>query len=531
MKVFGKVDSFVQSFAKILLFFGVIFLVLSFGINVLKNDKKEIVNTKTTIDSHQRNKMYSILAKGESSDDKTTKFFGRASRLAYCSLIGEACTNNPEDAQTDFKSSWVGIISGIIIIPYQNPPASGIYALRDSFENAGFIPQTYAAQGVGFASLKPIAKLWKLFRDFSYIFLVLILIIMGFMIMFRMKINPQTVVGLEQAIPSIILSLILITFSFAIAGFLIDLMYVLIAVGISLLSGANVGELVQSNTQHLQNKYIGGGFWTIWPYHGTMGALDTGHALYSIFPNFIKAVMGGFLNLFLIQILSFGKLNVVKYFIHSFRDIGAGTIQIGDLTQLIFLIFFLGYISIVSPFVPGIMLGILILFTLIFFLFRIFFMLLTSYIKIILLIVFAPVILILAGKTFSYWFKNLFAELMSFPIVIWINLVGYALINLTVENESLFRPPFLHEISGEAFGPIIGMGLILMTPKLIVGIKEMMGVKPGGIGIGPGIFFGGVAAVAGGAMSGLSTIGSLHYATAGLGVAAEKLGIKFGKKP
>lgn len=517
MKVIGKFDSLIQSSAKFILFFGVIFLILSFGFNLIQNDKKQIVTTNVDAVKYQREKIYSLLEQEKKTDDKAVRAFFTVYRSIFCSAIGEACTDNPADAAENFKSSWAGVISGLIMIPYQSPPASGVYALQNTLENAGFVPKTYAAQGIGFASLKPIAKLWKLFRDFSYIFLVLILIIMGFMIMFRMKINPQTVIGLEQAIPSIIISLILITFSFSIAGFLIDLMYVLIAVGISLLADANVGDLVRSNTQMLQNRYIGGGLLEIWPYKGTAGIFDTGQALYSIFPGFIQAVIGGVLTFPIANyFVHLGRGHLAEKTIYSFRDIAGATFGIGDLPQLIWVVVIIIVTTVLLPFIPAFLMGLLMFFTLIFFFFRIFFMLLASYIKIIMFIIFAPVILILSGRTFTFWFKNLFAEIMSFPIVIWINLIGYALINLTIANETLFRPPFLHEISGDAFGPIIGMGLILMTPKLVASVKEAMGVKPGGFGVGPGIFFGGVGAVAGGAMSGLSTIGSLHFALGGL---------------
>jgi len=53
---------------------------------------------------------------------------------------------------------------------------------------------------------------------------------MAFMIMFRVRISPQTVITVQSALPKIIFTLILITFSYAIAGFLIDLMYVVIGI-------------------------------------------------------------------------------------------------------------------------------------------------------------------------------------------------------------------------------------------------------------------------------------------------------------
>lgn len=45
------------------------------------------------------------------------------------------------------------------------------------------------------------------------------------MIMFRRKIDPQTVISIQSAIPKIIISLILITFSFAICGLMVDIIF------------------------------------------------------------------------------------------------------------------------------------------------------------------------------------------------------------------------------------------------------------------------------------------------------------------
>ena len=56
------------------------------------------------------------------------------------------------------------------------------------------------------------------------------------MIMFRVKINPQTVVSLQTMIPKLVTTLILITFSFAIAGLVIDMIYVFLLAIIGLLS-------------------------------------------------------------------------------------------------------------------------------------------------------------------------------------------------------------------------------------------------------------------------------------------------------
>lgn len=84
--------------------------------------------------------------------------------------------------------------------------------------------------GFGYNRLTPILSLWKITRNIAYFFFVIAMIIAAFMIMFKVKISPQAVVTLQTAIPKIAVSLILVTFSFAIAGFVIDLVYVIMGI-------------------------------------------------------------------------------------------------------------------------------------------------------------------------------------------------------------------------------------------------------------------------------------------------------------
>ena len=64
------------------------------------------------------------------------------------------------------------------------------------------------------------------------------MIVIGFMVMFRRKIDPKTVITVQNALPKIVLALLLVTFSYAIAAFMIDLMYLVMAIIINLLVSA-----------------------------------------------------------------------------------------------------------------------------------------------------------------------------------------------------------------------------------------------------------------------------------------------------
>ena len=127
-------------------------------------------------------------------------------------------------------SNWMpgGIIgaSNKYIGQLYTPPASGIEyiaSLKDEFLGI----QPAYAQGVGYVGLQPLLPIWQGMRNAVYVISSFFFIILGFMIMLRVKISPQATVTIQNAIPQLVTTLILVTFSYAIAGLLIDASYVL----------------------------------------------------------------------------------------------------------------------------------------------------------------------------------------------------------------------------------------------------------------------------------------------------------------
>lgn len=107
---------------------------------------------------------------------------------------------------------------------------SGISYVRHTIQKFGSVPTAHAqSPGFGFSALSgPIQDMWNGFRNIAFGLFVIATVVFAFMIMFRVKISPQVVITVQSAIPKIVISLILVTFSYAIAGFLIDLMYLVI---------------------------------------------------------------------------------------------------------------------------------------------------------------------------------------------------------------------------------------------------------------------------------------------------------------
>ncbi len=519
-------------FKKTLLLLRKLFLVVAVYVSVvsllfyfINKDKPKI-----SYDPIQKNRenIYKVLSDKKLASTKEGKISLAIYRIVVCGTLGEACTDNPDDGEKNYKTSILGMMSNMIVLPYINPPASGAYWVYSGLQNSGFIPKTYAAEGIGFAAVKPFMNLWKVFRDITYLILVLIMISIGFMIMFRMKINPQTVISVENSLPRIVIALLLITFSFAIAGFLIDIMYFMIGIAIYIMS--NNGSFY--NPADFQQKLISGDLGSLGefmiPNKGGIPILSSfdflfrlGNELLKIMPLFVNIlirgivglILGGWLFFQLSNISTLGKVTEI------FDNIDAFTFSLGKIPSGALNIV-LGFIIIILALAfgfflaPQLVIGLLVLLTIIFVLFRIFFLLFTTYIRIVLMIIFAPIFIVfeaIPGKNaFSYWLKNLMGDLLTFPVVVILLIAGYIIANTTNNPVYTFwAPPFLGSLSANTFSMFIGMGIILMIPDLVKMVREMLGIKPMPINLGLSTFFGGVGAAWTGAQTGFGTFTSL----------------------
>lgn len=145
---------------------------------------------------------------------------------------GAEAIQNSETIPEDMKNGLIGFSDTAINYAYNNFPTINVYDHLAREWVPGYdesTTSTYAARSTasetGYDELmnSGIAPLWGTVRNIAYVFFVIIMIVVGFMIMFRSKIGGQTLVSLGNFLPGLITSLILITFSFAIAGLLIDI--------------------------------------------------------------------------------------------------------------------------------------------------------------------------------------------------------------------------------------------------------------------------------------------------------------------
>jgi len=117
---------------------------------------------------------------------------------------------------------------GSVLASIATNPVSGIGYIKNVTNKFKLVPEAKAQEGFGFNAINPILKVWKVSRDITYSLLVIVVVVFAFMIMFRVKINPQTVITVQSALPKIVMAMVFITFSYAIAGLIIDFMYVFI---------------------------------------------------------------------------------------------------------------------------------------------------------------------------------------------------------------------------------------------------------------------------------------------------------------
>jgi len=473
----------------------VYFLILSIFARVFQTNKATIYSSSNSNSIKKTDAIYTFISDKKVNSTKTGRIVVSIYKGVACSLVGEACYSdfskkNPINASTTLAS--------LLAYPFLNPPASGIGSTIQTLADAGFIPKSYAAEGVGFASIRPLMGVWKAMRDISYLLLVLVIVTIGFMIMLRSKINPQTVVSVENALPKIVMSLIYITFSFAIAGFLIDMMYVSLVLIITILGPQQATRATKDLIpMFLQAKP-----------HDIIGVLFN-FDFFNIFwrlPEALLTILGSGMGIVLRAVLTgIGAFFLSPYYDRAMSwawqpDLQASAIVIGINGIIRSLLSFsatsLGFFvviclaSLLMPFI----LGVIIFLTVIMLFFRIFFLLFSNYVKLLVLIIISPLFLLMEAipgqATFSTWIKNILELLVPYPIIIATSLIGSIIMETSIKGV-LWTPPFIIGLTPDYLSAIIGMWVIFMIPDFIGLVQKMVNPKPLPLDAGIGTFFGG----------------------------------------
>lgn len=159
----------------------------------------------------------------------------------------------PENQSYISRVGLLGVTEDALYSMLENPPSTNVYAQLaedwvPGYDNTEY--STYAQDG-GYDYLVSVgmADLWGKTRNIAYIAFVAILIVAGFMIMFRQKIGGQMAVTVFNTIPNVLVSLLLVTFSFAIVGLLMNAGALLVNVFASIL------DLNSSNTVVIEGPF------------------------------------------------------------------------------------------------------------------------------------------------------------------------------------------------------------------------------------------------------------------------------------
>ncbi len=163
--------------------------------------------------------------------------FETVERTAVEQIGGCGTLDTPEGLQ-DCQAKYAVILNGGSLADVQDP---GALFIAGNVADAGLrmpvpintsqylatinplTPTTANAQAVDELDTSGLVKLWQNVRNAAFAFSALALVVIGFMIMFRTKLDPRTSITAMNSLPKIIFAMILIYFSFALSGFMLDM--------------------------------------------------------------------------------------------------------------------------------------------------------------------------------------------------------------------------------------------------------------------------------------------------------------------
>lgn len=339
------------------------------------------------------------------------------------SMIGQPCltykvTKNAQGmiqgvpilSSAKLSGGVLGSTASLIDALYANPPISTSEYFASVGQGLGIIKEA-RAQGVvgsGQQVLSPIISLWQVSRNIAYLIMIIVFVIIGVMVIFRQKINPQTVITAQAALPGLVLGLILITFSYFFASLITDTAFISINLVGSYFAAAQgnppqnlLADISGKNIVEIFSKFIG-----TTDYRDAIANVVT-TVFNNVGPsaqNFIRWAAG---------IMAFQQANMIG---HAFPIIG-------DLVGIIVGLVAGGVVAadaapIIAFFLQWALVGIL-LYSMIKLLLR----LVNSYLNIIFLTITAPFHFLAAAlpgrqSIATAWIMNMLSHILAFPAVL-----------------------------------------------------------------------------------------------------------------
>lgn len=373
----------------------------------------------------------------------------------YTQLVG--CPQNPN---CPVKVGAVQKVGELIAGMYAIPPASGIYYAFDVAKRLNPVRPAYA-QGVGFQVLNPFLELWKAVRNLVYVLFVIGAIILGFSVMFRTKISPQAVMTIQAAIPRLVIGLILVTFSYAIVGFLIDLTYVAF--------GALVFGMQAGNPSAF-NVHVPSG-------PGDIAQADIKNAAY-YFNDYVNANFGATVGNIFTRGISSGW-DLISGTISTEWAVSGVALGLGGLLGAVLFLIPGVNVAVAAALIP-IAIGLVV--AVVFFLFRILFALARAYLMLLIYLILGPLFILWGAISgtgmWTSWLRKVLANLLVFPAIGVLIFLGDLLIrHIQIAGSNAWGPPYLGRNHVVLQG-LIGLGIIFVLPQIPDIINQFMGERP-----------------------------------------------------
>jgi len=413
------------------------------------------------------------------------------SSALMCQLIGvdvinptqnclgiDRTTNKIGFVKSEYGAPLKGAVMGMtnLIAKTYNIPVNTNDYVKYVASGFSIIKPAYA-QTTGFDNLSALISLWKKVRDLTYLGFVLMFVLIGLGVMLRVKLDPRTVMTIQNQIPKAVVYLLLITFSYAIAGLLVDGMWVATFTGVNIITdGITCTDgvtLTQKGTVNLLDN----------PIHyvnRTLGCpFDAGGAEVNRSTVFrLGQVVGNTLG----EIVSTTILSVFGDF-NNMRCAWTDSSTYGNCIKL-------GFQEVVS-WIIGFIMMLAIIVAVFVQLIRVWINLLKAYLQIILYTILGP-IWILAGIIpnnqnfgFMVWVRKMLASLAIFPITIYLFLVAVVLASdQSIQSPDIgagqvFLPPMVGNPNiADNMGFLLALGVILITPQVVEMTREMFKTSP-----------------------------------------------------
>ncbi|GEM_PF-5379313 len=436
----------------------------------------------------------------QTSLTKIENIFGvekkQQTRKIFCITIGEECTDQMQGIKP-LSTIVVEPISALLTIP----TASSLSWLSYQIAQTEIIPSTYAQSitgGVGLYKIYPLFPLWQKFRDFSYLVLSIITLSIGFIILFKIKLNPQTEVTIQATLPKIVITIIFITLSFPIAGFFIDLTYLSSGIVTNTLYEPPAEKLLRNiEKQAEEGKYVNTQVITyladtiqsqkqketslilssksLLLMRILNTTLSTATTILPAAHSFLQGAIQSIANAFIafiagIVITFFTGLSVylTAQVVLDFFGIEKGS----NVIKIIFTTL-LGSIFIVLLLVLGFG-GILIFF-------RLMVMFLKNLFLLSFHIIFAPIILIFSAipgnDTISKWIRNIIGTLLPIPITLAVLYIALDLTNIDLSGT--ISLPLTFDFLPELINILIPLLLTYSIPNIVTLAKKAIGADDG----------------------------------------------------